>query len=600
MTDAELDDRLAELLVGYKTLTPALVERAREVQRSRGVTLARALVDLRLVAPELIGPLLEELTGVRAVDPSLMTVYPDFVERTTALIPPEIIASLFVFPVQAELNTLHVCLLNPTDGWTRAALESISGCRVAAMVAHESAMGAALERHYKTHLDGAPLRLADAERREAVGRCYAARLAEPFERLRDPAIALINRNRDAMLRGPAAIEALIREPAIIRLVHQMICRAIAVGASDIHVEPLGDRLRIRLRVDGAMRTTWTLPAPAAWPVVARLKAMAELPVERSATPLDGRISYDLIWGREVDFRFSLVPTATGERIVLRALDRARERRDLGDLGFQPDVLATVRAAADLPNGILLVTGPTGSGKTTTLYALLDSLNGEDTCVLTAEDPVESRIDGTGQVPCDESAGVTFATALRSFLRQDPDVIMVGEIRDVETADIALKAALTGHLVLSTLHTNDAPGAIVRLVNMNLEPFVIASALRLVLAQRLIRRLCPECKQPDARGAARLAALGADADVLKGVSTFAPAGCPRCLQTGYRGRIAIHEALAVNAAIEEMILTRAPAATIRSAARAAGMRTLRQSALRLAADGITSIDEAVENTVAELQ
>jgi type IV pilus assembly protein PilB len=600
MTDQELDDRLGELLVGYKTLTPALVDRAREVQRTRGVTLARALLDLRLIAPELLGPLLEELTGVRSVDPSLMTVYPDFVERMTALIPPEIISSLFVFPVQAELNTLHVCLLNPTDGWTRAALESIAGCRVAAMVAHETAIASALERHYAKCVSVASARAPESERREAVDRCYASRLEEPFERLMEPAIALVNRNRDALLRGAAAVEALVREPAIIRLVHQMLCRAVALGASDVHVEPLGDRVRVRLRVDGSMRAAWTLPQAAGLPIVARLKAMAELPMEASAVPLDGRVSYDLVWGREVDFRFSLVPSATGERIVLRALERSRQRRELANLGFQPDVLETVRAAAALPNGILLVTGPTGSGKTTTLYALLDALNTEDACVLTAEDPVESRIEGTGQVPCDESAGVTFATALRSFLRQDPDVIMVGEIRDVETADIALKAALTGHLVLSTLHTNDAPGAIVRLINMNLEPFVIASALRLVLAQRLIRRLCPDCKRAESREAARIAGLGPDAQVLDGATTFVPVGCPACLHTGYRGRIAIHEALAVNAAIEELILTRAPAAAVRSAARAAGMRTLRQSALRLAAGGLTSIDEAIENTVAEPQ
>lgn len=598
MNDAELDARLAELLVGYGTVTPGLLDRAREIQRSRATTLGRALIEARVITADVLSRLLEEITGARAVDPSLMTIYPDFIERMLQIVPADVTEALLVFPVQTEINTLHVCVLNPTDTTTLAALEALSGCHVSAKVAHEVALIAALERHYRAALGHAPKREAEEQRRAVVDRVYAERLAEPIERLIDPAVLLINRQRDALARGDGALESLIRDPLIIRLVHQMICRAVQANASDIHVEPLADRLRVRARLDGALRTLWTLPVAASLPVVARLKAMADLPLEPAAEPVDGRISYDLIWGRQVDFRFSLVPSATGERVVLRALERARARRSLDQLGFQPDVLARVQASAEMPNGILLVTGPTGSGKTTTLYALLDTLNNEDTCVLTAEDPVESRIDGTGQVPCDEARGVTFATALRSFLRQDPDVIMVGEIRDVETADTALKAALTGHLVLSTLHTNDAPGTIVRLLNMNLEPFVIASALRLVLAQRLIRRLCPDCRVEDVRTDTARRALGPGGDGLVGVTVYQAGGCPKCLQTGYRGRVAIHEALTVTPAIEELILTRGAAAAIRQAARASGMRTLRENALALVASGITSIAEAVENTVAE--
>ena len=598
MNDTELDDRLAELLVGYGTLTPVVLDRAREVQRSRGTTLGRALLEVRVITPDILSRLLEEITGVRAVDPSLMTIYPDFVERMVSLIPADVTEAMLVFPVQTELNTVHVCLLNPTDAAAIGALEALSGCHVAPKVSHELALMAALDAHYKTQLGHPPKRGTEAEWRAAVDKCYAARLEEPFEKLRDPAISLINRQRDAVAKGGAALEALIRESAVIRLVHQMVCRAVQLNASDIHVEPLADRLRVRARVDGALRTMWTLPPAASIPVVARLKAMADLPIEPSTTPLDSRISYDLIWGRQVDFRFSVVPSATGERVVMRALERSRARRSLDQLGFQPDVFTRVKGAVEMPNGIILVTGPTGSGKTTTLYAVLDTLNSEDACVLTAEDPVESRIDGTGQVPCDDSRGVTFASALRSFLRQDPDVIMVGEIRDVETADIALKAALTGHLVLSTLHTNDAPGAIVRLINMNLEPFVIASALRLILAQRLIRRLCPDCKTPDDRPQSAIDALGPGRELLAGRTFYKAAGCAKCLQSGYRGRIAIHEALLVTPAVEELILSRGSAAAVRLAARTSGMRTLRENALTLVADGITSIEEAVENTVAE--
>jgi type IV pilus assembly protein PilB len=598
MNDAELDNRLAELLVGYGTVSSVLLDRARDLQRARGTTLGRALLELRVVTPETLSRLLEEITGVRAVDPSLMTIYPDFIERLSGLVPPEVAEALPAFPIQTEINTIHVCLLNPTDATAITALEALSGCHVAPKVAHELALTGALNAHYQARLGRPVQRISGDGRAAVIDACYAARLDEPFQRLIDPAVSLINRQRDAIAGGGAALEQLIREPAIIRLVHQMICRAVEANASDIHVEPQVDRLRIRVRLDGALRTMWTLPVAASLPIIARLKAMADLPIEPIATPLDSRISYDLIWGRQVDFRFSLVPSATGERVVLRSLERSRARRSLDKLGFQPGVFARVKEAAELPNGILLVTGPTGSGKTTTLYALLDTLNSEDVCVLTAEDPVESRIDGTGQVPCDEARGVSFAVALRSFLRQDPDVIMVGEIRDVETADIALKAALTGHLVLSTLHTNDAPGAIVRLINMNLEPFVVASALRLVLAQRLIRRLCTECRVPDERPAAAFEALGPAAQTLAGRTIYRPAGCPKCLQTGFRGRVAIHEALKMTPAIEELILTRGSASAVRKAARESGMRTLRESALALVGDGVTSLDEAVENTVAE--
>ncbi|MCX6551556.1 MAG: ATPase, T2SS/T4P/T4SS family [Acidobacteria bacterium] len=598
MNDAELDSRLAELLVGYGTISPVLLDRAREIQRTRETTLGRALLEVRVITPETLSRLLEEITGARAVDPSLMTIYPDFVDRMNTLIPADVAEGLLIFPIQTEINTVHVCVLNPTDATTLAAIEALSGCHVAPKVAHELALTTAIETHYRSRLGHPPRRATEEGRKALIDACYTGRLEEPFQQLIDPAIALINRQRDAVMRGGKALEDLIREPAVIRLVHQMICRAVQANASDIHVEPQAGKLRVRARLDGALRTLWTLPESASLPVVSRLKAMADLPIEPATTPLDGRISYDLIWGRQVDFRFSLVPSATGERVVLRALERSRARRSLDQLGFQPTVYTRVKEAAELPNGILLVTGPTGSGKTTTLYALLDTLNSEDVCVLTAEDPVESRIDGTGQVPCDEARGVSFASALRSFLRQDPDVIMVGEIRDVETADIALKAALTGHLVLSTLHTNDAPGAIIRLINMNLEPFVVASALRLILAQRLIRRLCPDCKTPDDRPAAALEALGPGGPALAGATIFKPAGCTKCLQTGYRGRIAIHEALKMTPAIEELVLTRGSASAVRQAARESGMRTLRESALLLVGDGITSIDEAVENTVAE--
>jgi type IV pilus assembly protein PilB len=579
-------------------LTQPLLARARAYQAARGCTLGGALVDLHLISEDSLAPLLEELTGVRAVDPSLMTVYPDFVDRVNALIPPAVVTELLIFPAQMEINTIHVCMLNPTDGWTVRALEAISGCRIVPLVAHEASLVKALQEHYGRAPGAATPRTRGPQVVEAA---YRALLETPFERLLTPAVALTNRQRDAIGRETSALERVIRDPAVIRLVQQMICRAIEDGASDIHFEPTGDALRVRARVDGVMRVAHVLPPAISVPVLARLKAMAELPIEASSRPLDGRIAYDVVWARGVDLRFSLVPSITGEKVVLRVLERTRARRALSDLGMDPDTRRLVENASDLPNGLLLVTGPTGSGKTSTLYALLDRLNGDDTCILTAEDPVESRIAGVTQVQCDETAGVGFAAALRSFLRQDPDVLMVGEIRDAETADVALKAALTGHVVLSTLHTNDAPGAVLRLINMRLEPFLVASALRLVVAQRLIRRLCPACRvgvpAGSERGRALARRLGADDALIEGRVLYEPQGCAACNGTGYRGRVGIFEVLRITDRIEELIIPRASAQDIRAQARLEGMRTLRDAGLEKVLQGETSISEVIEHTVA---
>jgi type IV pilus assembly protein PilB len=603
MTSAELDDRLAELLLGYSVVPKSHLERARAYQAAKKSTLAGALCDLHVLTSDTLRPLLEELTGVRAVDPSLMTVYPDFVERTNALIPPDVIHALLVFPVQMELNRLHVCLLNPTDGWTVRALEAISGCRVVPAVSHETAIIDALNTHYSKYFTTPP-RYGSEDAHAIVEAAYQRLLAAPFDTYLQPAVSLINRNRDAVLRDPKAIENLVRDPAIIRLVQQVLCRAIESNASDVHIEPTGDQLRVRTRVDGSMRVVQTLPATASIPMLARIKAMAELPLTPAVTPLDARIGYDLVLGRGIDLRFSLVPAITGEKVVLRVLDRSRQRRQLTDLGVDAHTLELFEQAAELPNGLLLVTGPTGSGKSSTLYALLDRLNQDDVCLLTAEDPVESRIPGVTQVQCDESKGVTYAIALRSFLRQDPDVMMVGEIRDTETADIALKAALTGHLVLSTLHTNDAPGAVLRLLNMDLEPFVIASSLRLIVAQRLVRRLCMTCRRPMARDASLPVVLRSMVDQIDrlrpGAVIYEAVGCAACGSTGYRGRTGIFEVLRVTPAIEELILARATASEVRGKARAEGMRTLRDTGLLKVLGGETSLTEVLEHTIGDDQ
>ena len=348
-----------------------------------------------------------------------------------------------------------------------------------------------------------------------------------------------------------------------------------------------------------------LPIAATVPVTARLKAMADLPIQPSTVPLDARIGYDFVWGRSIDLRFSLIPSISGEKVVLRVLERTRAREALGSLGMDDETRGMIEEASDLPNGLLLVTGPTGCGKSSTLYALLDRLNQDDVCLLTAEDPIESRITGVTQLQCDEGSGVTFASALRSFLRQDPDVLMVGEIRDAETADIALKAALTGHLVLSTLHTNDAAGAVLRLLNMDLEPCLIASSLRLVVAQRLLRRLCSECKRQVPGGAEAFSALLSTVEPTLRASLKAPTvheavGCQKCSESGFKGRTGIFEALRVSEGVEELIVSRGSAAEIRQLARWEGMHTLRESGLIKVAAGETTVSEVFEHTIGDVK
>jgi type IV pilus assembly protein PilB len=602
MTMNELEQGVAERLLQHGNVQPALLERARAFQHAKAMTLGRALVELRLVSSEDLRPILEEVTGVTAVDPSLMTVYPDYIESVSRLIPPEYVVRSLVFPIQSELNTIHVCMLNPSDGLLTWALEALSGCRIKPLVGQELLLCKAIEEHYGAHLNGHRLAFAgEAECDDLARRLIEKRQADPFETYLQPAVAFINRHCDP---GEAdRLETMLREPCIIQLVHQMLTRLVGLGASDIHFEPLESELRVRYRVDGAMHGAWSLPQALVLPVAARLKVMAGLPPEPCSGPLDARISYGLIWETEIDFRFSSLPSLYGEKVVLRVLERSRELRRLTELGLEQSTLMQVQAAAHRPTGLILVTGPTGSGKTSSLYALLDSLNRDEVNVVTAEEPVESRLPGVTQVPCGEDVGIHFATALRSFLRQDPDVILVGEIRDQETADISLKAALTGHLVLSTLHTNDAPSTILRLLNMGLDPFSVASTLRLVLAQRLVRVLCRKCKDVPPNGTqpsqSVLRGLSEqEADLLSHGRIYAPVGCPACRHTGFQGRSGIFEALVVTEAIEELIVSRPSVSEIRRVAQEQGMKTLRECGLTLVAAGVTSLEEVLSKTTGE--
>ncbi len=597
MRHAEYEQAITERLVEYAYVEAPLVDRARAFQKTRQMTLLRALVELKLVSEDAVNRVVEEVTGTSTVDPSLLTVYPEYIETVSKLIPRELVTQALVFPVQSELNTIHVSMLNPTDRELVSSLEALSGCHIHAVAGHEQHLASAIAEHYGAATNGLPAAAVDSgAARKLVEALVQKRLDAPMESYAEPAVALVNRNRDK-LGDPATLETVVRDPDLIGFVHQILVRLVNARASDIHFEPLESEFRIRSRIDGGMRTVWTLASALSLATAARLKVMAGLDLSVSREPLDSRISYDLIWGREVDFRFSSLPSIHGEKIVLRTLDRSRKRQGLTELGFDPHTLGRVKDAAESPNGLFLVTGPTGSGKTSTLYALVDHLNREDVNIIAAEDPVESKIAGITQVHCGEQTGITFADALRSFLRQDPDIILVGEIRDQETADIALKAALTGHLVMSTLHTNDAPSTILRLLNMDLDPFMVGSAVRLVLAQRLVRRLCEECKKPSPAGIPKGLAPK-EAGILKGATIYETGACAVCDHSGYLGRKGIFEALTVTEQLEELIAAKASVVDIRQMAERQGMRTLRQSGLGLVAAGQTSIDEVLATTAGE--
>lgn len=400
-------------------------------------------------------------------------------------------------------------------------------------------------------------------------------------------------------KKPAQVRVLGQQKtddAIVNLVDHVLRKGIAAGASDIHFEPQEDAFRVRYRLDGRLVRTFSFPVEIASPVVSRIKILSQLDIAEKRLPQDGRIHYTLGPGRLIDIRVSTVPTFFGEKAVLRLLDKASLQTDVRRLGMEEDELSAVMRAIQAPQGMVLVTGPTGSGKTTTLYSMLTSLNKESVNIMTAEDPIEFDLPGINQMQIHEEIGLTFASAIRSFLRQDPDIILVGEIRDFETADIAIKAALTGHLVLSTLHTNDAPSVFTRLVNMNVEPYLVASSVVLVMAQRLLRKLCPHCKRPVKPPAKALIQVGFDPQDIPELTLFGPQGCPKCFGTGYTGRVGIFEVLAVNDEIREMFLEKAPILEIKREAKRFGMRTLRNMGLQKAKAGITSLEEVTASTM----
>ena len=553
-----------EFLREQRILGQAQLDELNEEHKATGKPLADVVVDLGLV---------EKSSLLRQIAAHLGY---DYVAELPVQFPGEAIAAVSgklardygVMPIRADEQNVDLLVTDPFNPQTVDDLTFALGRNVRLLFSDPDKVEVQIKQHY-----GEDDASVDDLLREISTGDLAADRGELSER---------------------DIESLAEQTPIIRFVNLVIGQAIRDKASDIHFEPFEHEFKIRYRIDGALYEMAPPPKALALPIISRVKVLASLNIAERRIPQDGRIKIT-IGGRSVDLRVSTLPTQFGESVVLRVLDQSAVQLDISQLGMPPDVLAGIQEIVRRPNGIFIVTGPTGSGKTTTLYSGLRLINTADLKLLTAEDPVEYEIEGIMQVPVNPLVGLTFAAALRSFLRQDPDVIMVGEIRDLETAQIAIQASLTGHLVLSTLHTNDAAGAVTRLIDMGVEPFLIASTLEAVLAQRLVRRVCTACRTAYEPTAALLKQLGIAPESVGDRQFFYGHGCPTCTQSGYRGRLGIYEWLRMSEAVRDLVAQRAPTLMIRQKALEQGMRTLRDDGLRAIFDGHTTIEEVIKYT-----
>ncbi|AOS46068.1 Type II secretion system protein E [Lacunisphaera limnophila] len=551
------DQAVHDLLAARRLVEPAALQAAYDEHRRSGKALARTVLDLGLIEPAgLLRAVAEHIGGEYAA------VLPASLPDDAATFVGAALARTYgVAPLATDEFTVTVAAVDPFNPGLVNDLAFALERDVRVTVADPEQVQGLMRRHYGED---------DASLEDVLGDLRA--------QARDATGTL----------SETDIEQMAGQTPIIRYVNLVLAQAIRDRASDLHFEPFEHEFRIRYRIDGALLELAPPPPALALPVISRLKVLASLNIAERRLPQDGRIRLTLA-GRAVDLRVSTLPTQFGESVVLRVLDQSAVRLELAQLGLPPPVRRGVEAIIRRPNGIFIVTGPTGSGKTTTLYSCLKLLNQPEAKLLTVEDPVEYEIDGIMQVPVNLAAGLTFSRALRTFLRQDPDIVMVGEVRDLETAQIAIQASLTGHLVLTTLHTNDAPSAVTRLVDMGIAPFLLASTVEAVLAQRLLRRICPECRTAHTPPEALVRQLGVPA----GTAFYRGAGCPACHQTGYRGRIGIFEFLLVSDALRELMVQGASLVALRQQAVADGMVTLREAALVALAAGDTTVEEVVK-------
>ncbi len=562
-------NRLGELLVREKLISLSQLRTAQEEQQKGGGNLGYALAKLGYISDDEITNFLSQQYRVPTIDLTDYEIDADIVK----LVSKEQCEKHRVIPVSRTGNSLIVAMADPTNLHAIDDLKFLTSYNIEPVIASETAIVATIEKYYN------------------AGPSYDEVMAGFDEQ----EIDFTGEEEDMNL---LELEKASEDAPVVRLVNMILLNAIKKGASDIHIEPYEKKLRVRLRVDGVLLEEMTPPLKLKNAIVSRLKIMSQLDIAERRLPQDGRIKLKLGKGREMDFRVSVLPTIWGEKIVMRLLDKGNLQVDMAKLGFDPGPLRDFMWAIGQPWGMVLVTGPTGSGKTTTLYSALSELNKPGTNVSTAEDPVEYNLMGINQVQMHDEIGLNFAMALRAFLRQDPDVLMVGEIRDFETGEIAVKAALTGHLVLSTLHTNDAPATISRLLNMGVEPFLITASVNLVLAQRLARRICADCKQPHTMDPQVLSEMGFTAENIARCKMMKGAGCRTCNGTGYKGRVALYEVMRFTDNLKEMVLQGSSTAELKAAAIKGGMLTLRMSGIAKVMDGMTTTEEILRVTMAD--
>ena len=568
--------RLGEILLKESLITQDQLDKALEFQRSNGGKLGSCLTKMGFITDDDITGVLSRQYGV----PSINLKYYEIDPNVIKLIPQDTALRYQVVPLSRVGSVLTIAMTDPTNVFAMDDIKFMTGFNVEPVVASESAIG------------------------EAIGRFYGGGAAS-HEELSNLMKDLVDEDQELELAAEeqeldaASLERAAEEAPIIKLVNLILTDSVKRGASDIHVEPYETEMRVRFRVDGVLQTVMNPPMKLRDAITSRMKIMAKLDIAEKRLPQDGRIMIKYRADgkkKELDFRVSTVPTLYGEKIVLRLLDKENLRLDMTKLGFEPESLKKFERNILKPYGMVLVTGPTGSGKTNTLYSSVARLNQVDTNIMTAEDPVEFQLSGINQVQMKEQIGLNFAAALRAFLRQDPNIILVGEIRDFETAEIGVKAALTGHMVLSTLHTNDAPSTISRLMNMGIEPFLVATSVNLICAQRLVRRICVNCKEELEVPEQALIDAGYTPEEVKTTKIYHGKGCTTCNKNGYKGRTGLYEVMEINDELRELILVGASALELKKKAIEQGMITLRRSGLIKVALGQTTMEEVLRETV----
>ena len=560
--------RLGQLLVSANMITDEQLKKALAVQQKDGGRLGSNLVKLGFIDEDRLISFLSKQYGIPAVNLQELEID----QGLCKLIPSDVVQKYQIMPINRTGATITIAMVDPSNVFALDDVKFMTGYNVEPVVASEGGIKAAINKYYDT-----------AEALQDV----MATLKEGDEN-----VDLIMEEEEDVNLGE--LKQAVEDAPVVKLVNLILTDAIAKGASDIHIEPYEKSFRVRYRVDGVLYETMQPPMRLRAALTSRLKIMSELDISERRLPQDGRIKLKMK-GKEVDLRVSTLPTLFGEKIVMRILDKGNLQLDMANLGFEEKAGADFFKAISSPYGMVLVTGPTGSGKSTTLYSALSNVNKIDVNIMTAEDPVEYNLMGINQVQMKDEIGLNFAATLRSFLRQDPDIIMVGEIRDYETAEIAVKAALTGHLVLSTLHTNDAPSTINRLLNMGIEPFLVASSTILILAQRLCRRVCQNCKEPEKVPLQALIDIGFAEEEAKDVVPYKGHGCDICGGTGYKGRVALYEVMPISEGVKELILEGATATEIKKCMLNDGCKSLRKSGLTKIKQGVSSIEEVLRVT-----